>query len=161
MQSPPPIKLHWFPMEPTWIVSLVVVVFAALPHQLPIPLSFGLRTSIGRLLGMGLIVAIGYFKPVLGMALFFLLVTTNMSEYVEGFAGITTDTIKKKGKWFSEDIMGETPEAIQERTDELISCDNVQGSNRWHEETTMGEFPKTIQERTSPTEVYQESHDQS
>jgi hypothetical protein len=57
--------------------------------------------------------------------------------------------------------MGETPEAIQERTDELISCDNVQGSNRWHEETTMGEFPKTIQERTSPTEIYQESHDQS
>jgi len=95
------------------------------------------------------------------MALFFLLVTSIMSEYVVGFAGISTDTIKKKVKWFSEDIMGETPEAIQERTDELISCDNVQGSNRWHEETTMGEYPKTIQERTSPTEVYQESHDQS
>lgn len=159
MQSTPPIKLHWFPMEPTWIVSLGIVVLAALPHQLPIPVSFGLRTTLGRILGIGLAAGIGYYKPVLGMALLFLLVTTNMSEYVEGYSGITKDKIKKSGTWFSEDVMGETPEAIQERSDEIISSDDVQGSNRWYEESTMDEFPKAIQERSTPTEVYQESRE--
>jgi hypothetical protein len=144
-------------MEPTWIISLVVVVFAALPHQLPIPLSFGLRTSLGRLLSVAAVVTVGYYKPVLGMALLFLLVTTNMSEYVEGFEGIIKDKIKKSGTWFVEDVMGETPDTIQERGAELISSDEVQGSNRWYQESALDEHPKTIQERSTPTEVYQET----
>ena len=91
------------------------------------------------------------------MALIFLLVTTNMSEYVEGYEGIIKDKIKKSGTWFVEDVMGETPDTIQERGAELMSSDDVQGSNRWHQETTMNEYPKTIQERSTPTEVYQET----
>jgi len=103
------------------------------------------------------IATVGYYKPVLGMALLFLLVTTNMSEYVEGYEGIIKDKIKKSGTWFAEDVMGESPDMIQERGAELISSDDVQGSNRWYQESALDEHPKTIQERSTPTEVYQES----
>jgi|LauGreDrversion4_1035100.scaffolds.fasta_scaffold07372_7 hypothetical protein len=154
MQAPP-VKLHWFPIEPTWIVALIIVILAALPHQLPIPLSFGLRTTFGRLIGFFGSLVLWYYKPILGTACLFLLVTTNMSEYVEGFV-ITKDKIRKSGTWSNEI---EAPDAIQERSvDDIINSDEVQGDHRWGNEIIDDIHPESIQERSTPTEVYQESY---
>jgi hypothetical protein len=153
-----PIKLHWFPIEPSWIIAIVIVILAALPHQLPV--SLGLRTNIGRI-GMLLIsIAVGWKKPVLGVALFILLLSTNMSDYIEGFAqNITRDRVNKKGLWYSEEVMHEVPTTIQEKTDSLLVQDHVteQNAGPWFGESSLGENPQGIQERSSPIHLIQET----
>jgi len=161
MQAPP-IKLHWFPMDPSWMVAIVVIVFAALPHQLSIPVSFGLRTHLGRILFAASAIAIGWKKPVLGMALIILLVSTNISEYVEGFSqNITRDNVNKKGRWYSEEVMNEEPSTIQERTDGIIIRDDItdQDAKPWFGESSLGETPQGIQERTTPMQPVQETNE--
>ena len=154
-----PIKLHWFPMEPTWIVSLALVILAALPHQLPVNVSFGLTTTIGRVF-FGLVSALVFWKkPVLGMAMFILLASTNMAKYVEGYQNITKDHVQKPKKWLGEVIMHEEPAVIQERTDDIIVQDDVNKEDTWFGESVLGETPKGIQERSTPMQLFQESED--
>ena len=152
-----PIKLHWFPMEPTWIVSLCIVILAALPHQLPVNVSFGLTRSIG-ILFFGLVSALVLWKkPVLGMAMFIFLASVNLSNYIEGFQNITRDRVQKTKKWAGEIIMDEEPTMIQERTDAIIVRDDVQEDDTWFGESILGETPKAIQERSTPDQPYQET----
>lgn len=148
------------------MVSVAIVTLAALPHQLPIPVSWGLKTPIGRILGLAVSVAIAYYKPVLGMALGILLISTNMSNYVEGFTlrerftqTITKDKVEKKHRWTSEEIMFEEPEAIQERSESVLLKDSVtdQDAKPWLGERTLGEEPKGIQERTQQPQAFQET----
>jgi hypothetical protein len=149
MQAPPSIiRLHWFPIEPTWIVSLGIIVLAALPHQIPVPIAFGLRTPLGAFAFGLLSVAALWKKPVLGMAMMILLVATWMSNYIEGFStNITKDKIYTKKRWLSEEIMHEEPTFIQERTEQIILNDEVQDMEPWMVEETLGEHPSGIQER--------------
>ena len=145
-------------MDPVWMVAIGITVLAALPHQLPIHVSFGLTTTMGSILFGCAAVAVGWQKPVLGMAMFILLASTNYSNYVEGFQNILKDKVDKKKLWASENIMQEEPEGIQERTDAVIVTDEVKGgSHHWFSEDALGEEPQSIQERSTPTEVYQES----
>ncbi len=148
------------------MVAVATVTLAALPHQLPIPISWGLRTNIGRILGLAASVAVAYYKPVLGMALAILLISTNMSNYVEGFdsfkegyQSITKDKVERKHRWTSEEIMLEEPEAIQERSDSIIRKDTVtaQDAKPWLGERTLGETPTGIQERAMSAQTYQET----
>ncbi len=155
------------------MVAVAIIVIAALPHQIPIPVSWGLRTSIGRILGLATSVAVAYYKPVLGMALGILMVSTNVSNYVEGFSSlkegfgslkegyqtITKDKVEKKNRWISEKIMFEEPEAIQERSESVLLKDAVtnQDAKPWLGERTLGEEPKGIQERSMPAQAFQET----
>lgn len=148
------------------MVAVAIIVIAALPHQIPIPVSWGLRTSIGRILGLATSVAVAYYKPVLGMALGILMVSTNVSNYVEGFGSlkegyqtITKDKVEKKNRWISEKIMFEEPEAIQERSESVLLKDAVtnQDAKPWLGERTLGEEPKGIQERSMPAQAFQET----
>ena len=153
------------------MVAFAIVILAALPHQLPIPMSWGLRTNIGRILGLVVAVATGYHKPVLGMALAILLISTNMSDYVEGFSlnegsslnegyqSISKDNVDRKHRWTSEKIMLNEPEAIQERSDSILRKDIVtdQDAQPWEDERTLGEKPTGIQERAMTTQAYQET----
>ena len=153
-----PINLHWFPIEPSWMVAVAIVILAALPHQLPIPMSWGLRTNIGRILGLVVAVAIGYHRPVLGMAVAILLISTNLSNYVEGYQSITKDKVERKHRWTSEEIMFEEPEAIQERSESILRKDIVTDQTQsWEDERTLGEKPTGIQERAMTTQAYQDT----
>ena len=88
------------------MVSVAIIILAALPHQLPIPMTWGLRSNIGRILGLVLALATGYHRPILGMAIAILLISTNMSEYVEGFTqSISKDRVERKQRWTAEEIM--------------------------------------------------------
>jgi len=148
-------------MEPSWIVSLGLIVLAALPHQLPLNVSFGLTTPVGSLLFAVLAAAVLWKKPVLGMAMFILLASTNMANYVEGFSqNITKDKIQKTNKWTSEIIMDEEPVVIQERTDAVIVHDYVNPKDStWFGESILGETPKGIQERSTPMEPFPETEE--
>ena len=87
------------------------------------------------------------------MALGILLISTNVSKYIEGFTQtISKDKIEKKHRWTSEEIMFEQPEAIQERSESVLLKDSVtdQDARPWLGERTMGEEPKGIQERSLP-----------
>jgi hypothetical protein len=149
-------------MEPIWMVSVAIIILAALPHQLPIPMTWGLRTNIGRILGLVLALATGYHRPILGMAIAILLISTNMSEYVEGFTqSISKDRVERKQRWTSEEIMLEEPEAIQERSETMLLKDTVtaQDAKPWEDERTLDINPKGVQERTSPDLPFQETED--
>jgi hypothetical protein len=154
-------------MEPSWMIAVAIVIIAALPHQLPIPISWGLKTPIGRMLGLVVSVAVAYYKPVLGMALAILFISTNISKYVEGFSSrnegftqsITKDKVEKKHLWKSEEVMLEEPEAIQERSETVLLKDMVtdQDAQPWLGERIMGEEPKGVQERSMQTHAFQET----
>lgn len=154
------------------MVAVAIVIIAALPHQLPIPVSWGLKTPIGRMMGLVVSIAVAYYKPVLGMALAILFISTNVSKYVEGFTvnegsslnegftqSISKDKVEKNHRWISEKIMLEEPEAIQERSESVLLKDTVtdQDAQPWLGERIMGKEPKGIQERSMQTYAFQES----
>lgn len=143
------------------MVSVAIITLAALPHQLPLPMTWGLRTNIGRILGLSVVVAAGYYRPILGMAIAILLISTNLSDYVEGYSNqtISKDKVEKKQRWTSEEIMSEEPEAIQERSETVLLKDTVtsQDAKPWLDERTLNIHPKGVQERTSPDLPFQET----
>ena len=145
------------------MVSVAIITLAALPHQLPIPMTWGLRTNIGRILGLVVAAAAGYYRPILGMAIAILLISTNMSDYVEGYSNqsISKDKVEQKQRWTSEEIMSEEPEAIQERSETVLLKDTVtsQDAEPWEDERTLDIHPKGVQERTSPDLPFQETED--
>ena len=145
------------------MVSVAIITLAALPHQLPIPMTWGLRTNIGRILGLVIAAVAGYYRPILGMAIAILLISTNMADYVEGYSNqsISKDKVEQKQRWTSEEIMSEEPEAIQERSETVLLKDTVtsQDAEPWEDERTLDIHPKGVQERTSPDLPFQETED--
>jgi hypothetical protein len=105
----------------------------------------------------------GYYRPILGMAIAILLISTNMSDYVEGYSNqsISKDKVEQKQRWTSEEIMSEEPEAIQERSETVLLKDTVtsQDAEPWEDERTLDIHPKGVQERTSPDLPFQETED--
>ena len=163
--------MHWFPVEPSWILSVGLIVLAALPHQLPLPVSFGLRTGLGATCFALLSAGVMWKKPVLGMAMFILLAGTWMSNYIEGFAGkkegftanIIKDAVQNKHRWLSEEIMNEDPHGIQERTEYNMINDDVteQDAQPWLVEDVLGETPMGIQERpVQPMQMQETTYSQ-
>ena len=148
-----PVNLHWFPISPTWIVSLCIVIVAALPHQ--IPLTFGLTTVWGTLLGISATILIGYYRPILGVAIALLIVSKHVSEYIEGFTQpITTNLVDKKHKWESE---LKIPDQIQEKTDTILVTDMNRDKHIWQSEDLMDDPIFGIQERVLPEQIFQET----
>lgn len=162
MQSrPPPIRLHWFPVRPVWIVSAAIIVLAALPHQLPVPVSYGLQTTAGAILFAAASAAVAWKEPVLGAAMFMLLATTYMRSYIEGFSlNITQDYVDtKKRRWGAEKALNEKPDIIQTKTQSSMTREHVtpDDADQWFGEETLGENTIEFQNLTDPDVAYQET----
>jgi hypothetical protein len=157
MQAPPPapIRLHWIPVEPSWIISAGLILLAALPHQIPAYIRNFLTSSAGGLLYAAAAIWVLYKKPVLGVAMLLLIVGLRLS-HARGEAFIAPVLNKDKvsakpRRWFQEEVFSEEPHAIQERTEEpAITYDEVSGEERgahWYSEEALQEHPAAIQER--------------
>lgn len=159
--SPPPIRLHWFPVRPVWIVSAAIIVLAALPHQLPVPVSYGLQTTAGAILFAAASAAVAWKEPVLGAAMFMLLATTYTSSYVEGFSlNITQDRVDpKKRRWGAEKALNEQPDTIQTKTQSSMTREHVtpDDAGHWFGEESLGENTVEFQNLTDPDVAYQET----
>lgn len=162
MQSrPPPIRLHWFPVRPVWIVSAAIIVLAALPHQLPVPVSYGLQTTAGAILFAAASAAVAWKEPVLGAAMFMLLATTYTRSYIEGFSlNITQDYVDtKKRRWGAEKALNEKPDIIQTKTQSSMTREHVTPDDvdQWFGEETLGENTIEFQNLSDPDVAYQET----
>lgn len=148
-------RMHWAPVEPSWIVSLGVIVLAVLPHQIPRAGREAINHPIGRLLFAAFAAAVWYVKPVLGISLLIMLAGIILhvsSPTVEPFAAtnLNKERVQISHKWFDEEVLREEPRAIQERTENpVMSYDEVvdHDTNIWHSERTLHEQPKAIQDK--------------
>jgi hypothetical protein len=158
MQVATPPRLHWIPVEPSWLVAIGLILLAVLPHQIPpLPLRI-LRHPLGAALLLLVAAAIGawYKKPVLGIALLLLVAAVQIRARAhprEGFAApilVKDRSPKNHANWFVEDTLGEDPHGTQERTEDGgFLYDEVEGPSRpWFVESSLNERPVAVQERT-------------
>ena len=162
MQFPPPQphRLHWIPVDPSWLVSAGLVILAVLPHQVPATFRRAMRAPLGGVLFAGAAAWVWMMKPVLGtaMAIFLAAIVIYESRYsmsMEGFNSATPtllrDHVKKNThRWFQEVAMQEKPAVIQERTESgRITVDAIaeHDATPWHDEPYG--VPHSIQERTA------------
>ncbi len=168
MQAPPPqpIRLHWIPVEPSWLVAGGLVLLGSLPHQVPAAGQRMLSSPIGALLFAALAAWVAWRAPVLGAAMFIFLagvVIAGRSER-ESFAGraevLNKDKVTKKQRWFVEDTLEEKPKGIQDRTEgPALTFDDIDHPHTWEVEQALEENPVAIQERPVPElPEYDESH---
>jgi len=155
------VKLHWSPVEPSWILAVGLILLAVLPHQIPRMGRRVLQHPMGALVFAGLAAYIYTKVPVLGVAMFILLAGLLLASWtsIENFAPMTLnkETVQKKDKkrWLNEEILSELPDAIQEKTENThLNYDEVtdQESAPWSVEDMLGEHPVGIQDRTINTD---------
>jgi hypothetical protein len=155
-------RLHWIPVEPSTIVTAGLVLLAVLPHQIP---SYGrqvLLSPVGAVLYAAVAAWVFWKNPMLGMAMFMMLVGLHLSGIRETFVApvLNKDKVARKHRWFQEEVMMEEPHFIQERTEgPAFMLDEVsdQEAQPWHDETVMDQHPVGIQERPVSTEAGYES----
>jgi hypothetical protein len=149
-------RLHWSPVEPSWIVAIGLIILASLPHQIPQTGRRALHHPIGALLFATLSAYVAWQVPVLGAAMFILLagVMMHTEPIHEHFAAtnLNKDKIRTKQvhKWLDEEVLSEDPHGIQERTENpIISYDEVTENQAepWHDERVLDEQPRGIQEK--------------
>ena len=178
---PPPIRLHWIPVEPSWLVAGGLVLLGSLPHQVPAAGQRMLSSPIGALLFAALSAWVAWRAPVLGAAMFVFLAGVVIAgrreeEFTtsdrrggtlhasEGFAGraevLNKDKVTKKQRWFVEDTLEEKPTGIQDRTEgPALTFDDIDHPHAWEVEQVLEENPVAIQERPVPElPEYDESH---
>ena len=155
-QPPPPLRLHWSPVSPSWIVSIGLVILAVLPHKIPL---FGrqlLGLTVVRILFAAASIYIGMMKPVLGIAMMILLVSVIMMPVSESFAlmQLNKDSSGRKHHWLNEVMNHEEPEFIQTSTRETnLNLDEVsEDKPLWGDEKTLGQYPKGIQDKPVSSE---------
>ena len=172
MQPPPPPRLHWIPVEPSWIVAAGLIILAALPHKVPATGRYILRHPVGAVLFAGLSIAVTMKVPVLGVAMLLFLagVWFMRTSRVETFTPTVLNkdqvqtSVKKssqraRNRWFEEEVLSEDPLAVQERTDNpTLTYDEVEGSGQWWAEEVLDETPLAIQERGVSTEADSDDH---
>jgi hypothetical protein len=160
MQTAPPPHLHWSPVDPSWLVSIGIILLTVLPHQIPRPVASLLRHPLGAVLIAALAAAIAWYsrKPVLAVAIVLLVAAVQIHSTHEGFAVPILVKDRRKdnheSRWLSEEVLNEDPHGIQERTEEGgFLYDEVQsGEERpWFVESTLDEHPQAIQDRPVST----------
>ena len=156
MNVPPMMpRLHWSPVEPSWIVSVGLIVLAVLPHQIPATGRRVLEHPIGSLLFAALSVFVAWQIPVLGAAMFIFLAGIILhARPREHFSAsnLNNDKVpkKEKNRWLDEQVLMEEPEAVQVKTeDPVIQYDKVseEESAPWFDEGILHEKPHGIQEK--------------
>lgn len=157
MNMPPPAlpHLHWSPVAPSWIVSIGLVILAALPHQIPAAGRRVLAHPIGAIVFAAVSIYVGWKIPVLGAAMFIFLSGILLDRrQVESFSAtnLYKEKVQSKQKhtWFDEKLLAENPKAIQQRTenpamtyDEIVDHDTTP----WQGEAALDEHPVAIQEK--------------
>ena len=153
---PPQRSFHWSPFEPSWIVSISLVILAVLPHQIPATGHTLLTHPIGVVFFILISLYIFLLKPVVGMAMFILLASVfnfkMSSTSIEFFQPqhlnkdyVFPQQIKHRQRWLDEEILFETPDGIQDRTDEpALLFDKVtphERSQTWINESDLQEHP--------------------
>jgi len=153
-----PPRLHWSPVEPSWIVSVGLIILAVLPHKIPASGRHVLEHPIGSLLFAALSVFIALKIPVLGAAMIIFLAGIILHAQLvvkkETFSGtyLNNDKVTKKERhrWHEEEVLMEEPDAVQVKTDDpAIQYDKVteEGSAPWLGEGALHEKPYAIQEK--------------
>ena len=153
---PPPVKLNWSPVEASWIVSIALVILAVLPHQIPNTLTHPLSVIVIAVTGL----FVCWLKPVLGVAMLMMCVgivvlrlSQQKSVKIEPFASLNLNSdpvVKhKRHLWLEDEMLFETPEAIQTLTEEPnLMVDSVTSHELhtpWGDEHQMGEHATSIQ----------------
>ena len=158
--SAAPVQLQWAPISPSWLVSIGIVVFAVLPHKIPLIGIQMLTHTTTRLLLAAAAAYIWVLKPVLGTALFILLASCMILPNVESFSSdlvnLIYDSVPRnptQKRWLVEDVLVENPRGIQERTGETnINYDEVPEEGAiWESERIMDEHPTAIQDKPVPS----------
>jgi hypothetical protein len=178
-QQQPGIRLHWSPIEASWIVSIGLVLLAALPHQVPSVGRSILTHPVGWVLFAGATVYVFWLKPIVGIAMSIFLAGITLPvlfsysrENFENRPSLTVDVVqghrrhegqtqtqtqtKSRHRWLDEIFLSETPEAIQKLTDDpAILYDKVtpQESAKWFSEDVLGEHPVAIQDTPVQTDA--------
>lgn len=160
---PPPAthRLHWIPVEPSWLISGALVVLAVLPHQIPAYIRGFLSSTGGGLLYAAATVWVFMKVPVLAIAMALLFVgvwTYSSSHTIERFTAPITlvkdrlDNQERRRRWFQEDVLSEDPHVIQDRTNTDLLYDEVSDQERypWLSEEILNEHPQAIQDRPVP-----------
>jgi len=147
-----PIQLQWAPISPSWLVSIGIVVFAVLPHKIPLIGIQMLTHTTTRLLLAAAAAYIWVLKPVLGTAL----ILPNVESFSSDLVNLTYDPVQKNPtlkRWLVEDVLVENPRGIQERTSETnINYDEVPEEGAiWESERIMNEHPTAIQDKPVPS----------
>lgn len=160
-------KLHWSPVEASWIVSGSLIILAVLPHQVPAVGRAILQSWVGGLAFAGLSLWVAAQKRVLGTAMLILLVGVIVDGYLfpkeskgsEGFwnqqASIQKDRVAESQinpfRWFEEQVLQIAPKSVQVRSDNPdLLFDKVTSANRgarWLDERELGENPRAVQAR--------------
>lgn len=163
MQAPPPQphRLHWIPVDPSWLVSAGLIILAVLPRQIPRTFRSAMRAPLGIVLFGAATAWVWMLKPVLGIAMAIFLAAVVVYESRHGMMtegmlaspALIRDQVSKKNshRWFQEVVMQEKPKQIQERTESgRISVDTVteHDATPWHDEPEGA--PLAIQERAAP-----------
>ena len=157
VQPPSPMRLHWIPVEPSWLVAVAIIVLAALPHQIPLVFRKGLRTWIGGSAFAAVIAWVGMKVPVLGMAMALMMASVLLSSVgSEPFVApvLNVNRVASKKRWFSEEVLSEDPHAIQERTESpsfLLDKVGEDEKHVWLDEDILDLHPEAIQERPVST----------
>ena len=146
MQAPPPQphRLHWIPVDPSWLVSAGLVVLAVLPHQMPATFRRAMRAPLGAVLFAAAAVWVWTMKPVLGIAMAIFLAAIIIYETSSAAVGYEPSLLEKRLAESHHSMLTEgfnsAPSLVR---------DHVQNNaHRWYQEVAMQEKPKVIQERT-------------
>ena len=154
--QPPPIRLYWSPISPSWIVSIGLVILAVLPHKIPLLGRQLLGLTVVRLLFAATSIYIGLMKPVLGVAMLILLVSVIMMPVSESFSlmRLNKDSSGRKNHWLVEETFAEEPDFIQISTRETnLNLDKVSDNKpRWGSEEALEEHPQGIQDKPVSSE---------
>ena len=179
-------RLHWIPVEPSWLVSGGLAVLAVMPHQIPLVARQFIRNPVGAILTVMLAAWLARQSSVLAVAVLLLVAgvwtmppasepfqsavsglyrqassSAGREPFVSSFV-LNKDSVaapKAKRRWFGEDVMSEEPAVIQERTDApAILKDEVghEEAKPWFGESVMDEHPAGIQERPVAWRDYDE-----
>jgi hypothetical protein len=144
MPPPQPHRLHWIPVDPSWVVSIGLVLLAVLPHQVPMTFRHAMRAPLGAILFGAATVWVWTMKPVLGIAMGVFLAAMVIYEGRHGMReGFRTSAKADSSLFLSHGIregFNATPTLIRDRV--------PKNSHRWFQEIVMQEKPSVIQERT-------------
>ena len=156
-QQPPPLRLQWIPVSPSWLVSAGIVLLAVLPHQMPQVWHRLMMNTVVRVMFAAASAFVWMKAPVLGTAMFILLFSMIVMPVSESFTimNLNRDRVKQgRSNWLNEDIMSEDPHGIQDRTEETnLNYDKVDEHHSvWHSENVMGEQPTAIQDKPVPVQ---------
>ena len=147
---------HLLPVGPVWLVSIIIVLFAALPDKVPA----AFKTTTGLIVLAGVTLGAAYVEPVLGAACAIFLADLLMTAPTEAFEPsiLTSDYVTRKNSWYGERELGETIRGINSLSDDWLNKDNVQNKYRWSDERIQHIHPKAIDMRpVSNPPMYEES----